>query len=1128
MRPGIKGKLIITLIVTGVIPLIIAISITYFVSISQRREMIGESFQQLSEKARENISLRLTTSIRAIRNLSTLGMTVNYLRNASAMSKLSSEEISKWEITNIEKTWNNLDSEHHLIKGILENNLSRTFNVFRSLGYAFGEILATDDSGRLVAATNKTSDYWQADEDWWQQAYAKGVGRIHLSDATYDESADMFSISVQVPVIDNINSGKLVGIIKGVLDITQVFESVFDIDVGEGSRGILASDKGMVVLSKGMQPLKQKLLPGMLPSTSMGQSGSFVAHIHDGPDMLIGFAKIEINQPEFSFTTPWTVIVYQELDYAYAPVRKMIWIISLPGLALIISFFLLGLYIAKKEFITPLEWITDTVKRVASGDLTKRVQINSKDEMGELAESFNEMVSNLEKRTSLDNISLNMLSHLDLSDVLNLTMETLKNTFDAAFARLWIVDSGDLCDNCTHSAICLDNEKCLHLKVTVGIYAEDEQYLRIPIGGLKVGKIAETKKPSMTNNTYADKDIHNSKWFEEQGLISFVGYPLLVGDELLGVLALSSRHTISQLDFSILGSFANRTAMAIQNADLHSLIRDVNLTLEKKVEERTQELELANIKLKRADQMKSEFLANMSHELRTPLNAIIGFAEVLRDGLCGPLNEDQKASVIDIHESGTHLLRMINDILDLSKVEAGKMELQPEKFSLSESIEDVQSIIRDIVNKKQITLETKVAEDIPEINADPVKFKQIMYNLLSNAAKFTSNGGKITIKTELHDNEFLISVADTGIGIEPGDQDKIFDEFRQLDSSRSRRYEGTGLGLALTKRLVNLHGGQIWVESEGKGKGSTFYFTIPLILPSRLTHIESHESVVEKLHDAAHAQDEAKDKTILIVEDNPQAAQLLRIYMAEAGYETIIASDGELAVEMAKEIKPFAITLDIMLPKKDGWQVMQDLKTIKDTSDIPIIIVSIVDDQSFGFSMGAVGYLVKPIDKDQLMQTLNRIEFSRDSRETPPKVLVIEDKNEDLSLLSAILSNEGIDVLKALDGNTGIQKAIDYHPELIILDLLLPDISGFEVIQNLRQHPEADDIPIIICTIKELTQEDKQALNSKVQSVVYKGIDAKTNLLEAVRKIERFRVNNMAREGETLELQSYNEGDGEQ
>jgi CheY-like chemotaxis protein len=380
-----------------------------------------------------------------------------------------------------------------------------------------------------------------------------------------------------------------------------------------------------------------------------------------------------------------------------------------------------------------------------------------------------------------------------------------------------------------------------------------------------------------------------------------------------------------------------------------------------------------------------------------------------------------------------------------------------------------------------------------------------MYNLLSNAVKFTPENGRITIDARSDGNDILTSITDTGIGIDPEDHEVIFDEFKQLDSSRSRQYEGTGLGLALTKRLVELHGGRIWVESEGLGMGSKFSFTLPAkkqdseVARQREGEYSLPSSQVPSLPSL-----ESSAKTILVVEDNPQAAQLLRIYLTEAGYNTIVATNGDEAVKMAQEVEPFAITLDIMLPEKDGWQVMQDLKGIRATSDIPIIIISVVDDQSLGFSMGAVGYLVKPIDKQQLVYTLKKVELEGKAEDALPSVLIIDDSPEDLRMMEIMLSSEGFGVLKASDGAEGIAKATEEHPDLIVLDLLMPGMSGFDVVKALQEQPETRNIPIIICTVKELTAEDRETLNSKVKSIVQKGEDAKAHLLEAVRKMERF------------------------
>ena len=390
--------------------------------------------------------------------------------------------------------------------------------------------------------------------------------------------------------------------------------------------------------------------------------------------------------------------------------------------------------------------------------------------------------------------------------------------------------------------------------------------------------------------------------------------------------------------------------------------------LELRVQERTRELEVTSERLRKANRAKSEFLANMSHELRTPLNAIIGFSEVLRDGLCGELNQEQLESVLDIHASGEDLLQMINDILDLSKIEAGKMEFQLDIFPFDDILQSIQSVLGNMIEKKGQYLTASVPDDLPHIYADKTRFKQILYNLLSNAVKFTTEGGSIAVTASYDDNQFLFEVEDTGVGIRKEDMENLFKEFVQIDSSYSRQHEGTGLGLALTKKLVQMHRGRIWAESE-YGKGSKFSFALPRILSQKPGEEDAKlKERMERLN-----LQEPDRKTILVVEDNTQVAHLISLYLREAGYNVEIAFDGEEAIQKAISLKPFAITLDIILPKKDGWQVIQALKSHSASADIPVIILTVLDDYDLACAMDVLSYIVKPVDKEQLLKALKKI-----------------------------------------------------------------------------------------------------------------------------------------------------------
>ena len=498
-----------------------------------------------------------------------------------------------------------------------------------------------------------------------------------------------------------------------------------------------------------------------------------------------------------------------------------------------------------------------------------------------------------------------------------------------------------------------------------------------------------------------------------------------------------------------------------------------------------------------ANRAKSEFLATMSHELRTPLNAIIGFSEILRDEILGAVNDDQKELVTDIHTSGNHLLTMINDILDLSKIEAGKMDLQLEHFSVKEAVTEVNTIVNALANRKQIQLSLELDQDV-SIEADKIKFKQILYNLLSNAVKFTDEGGKVTTKFEVSGSALLGSVTDTGVGISPQDRAKLFQPFTQLDASSTRAHSGTGLGLALTNRLIQLHGGKIWVDSE-IDEGSTFSFTFPLHQQEQKVEVAAPD-----ISDSETTAASGGNPTILVAEDNEQAAQLLGIYLTEAGYQVEYAADGEEAIEKAAEIQPFAITLDILLPKKDGWQVLKEMKTKPNLQSIPVIIVSVTEERQLAFGLGAVDHLVKPIDKETLLTSLQSLKLP--SRDGAPRILVVDDDPQTVRLLSTVLTNDGYEVLKVYGGSEAIETAISQSPDLIILDMMMPQVDGFQVVRHLTGDPRTCDIPIIICTALDLTDEDRDRLNGQIQSVIQKTGNVKEELLATIKRIERLRT----------------------
>ncbi len=505
--------------------------------------------------------------------------------------------------------------------------------------------------------------------------------------------------------------------------------------------------------------------------------------------------------------------------------------------------------------------------------------------------------------------------------------------------------------------------------------------------------------------------------------------------------------------------------------------------------------------LARASEMKSQFLANVSHELRTPLNSIIGFSELLKEKSFGKLNDKQAQYVEYINSSGSHLLGLINSILDLSKIEAGRMELVIEEFPITEVLEETMATIRPLAEKRDITLKSKEAPEYPIIRADKGKFKQIMLNLLSNAVKFNVEKGQVTVDWDIteepHGNaveRFLVmSVTDTGMGVREEDVEKLFKEFEQLEPATIKEHGGTGLGLALTKKLVNMHGGHIWVESE-MGKGCTFTVKIP-------QGAEKTEGMAARAPLVTEGYQET-NPSVLVCGESRDINHLLEIYLSTENYDVIKAGDGEELLRKAGQQKPFAIIMGITIPRKDGWEVLKELKGDPETADIPAVIISSANNKELGFALGAVDYLVKPVNKDMLIGSLHRLSFTTKEKRESTKILVVDDEPRVLALLTDILENEGFTVIKAPGGEEAIKAAVEKNPDLMILDLMMPGVSGFDVVDRLKEHPTARNIPVIIFTAKEISEQDKRRLGTNIEKIIQKAGFKKEDLVEEIKRLE--------------------------
>jgi PAS domain S-box-containing protein len=488
-----------------------------------------------------------------------------------------------------------------------------------------------------------------------------------------------------------------------------------------------------------------------------------------------------------------------------------------------------------------------------------------------------------------------------------------------------------------------------------------------------------------------------------------------------------------------------------------------------------QELELRNREVERVTKLKSKFLASMSHELRTPLNAIVGFSDLLGEQTAGQLNDKQKRFVAHIKQGSAHLLQLINDILDLSKIEAGQLELRCENFQIEDALPEVLSTIRPLAMAKTIQIEQKV-ETGQYVYADRVRFKQILYNLLSNAVKFTPKAGRVDIDCRAAGNSVLVSVTDTGIGIRAEDQAVIFEEFRQVEGPAGTTQEGTGLGLAITRRLVEQQGGRISLESEF-GRGSRFTFTLPMG-----TGASGTAPVNEPPSTSIKASESGKP-LILVVDDEVAARELLASYLCSE-YRIAMAESGEEAIKQARQLRPDAITLDVMMPRGNGFETLAALRQVPETASIPIIILSVVDQKQVGFALGAADYLIKPIRKPELLETIQK--FVRPQSDEDEAILLVDDDPRTLELLEETLRSAGYETQSVRSGARALEVLSSKLVSAVLLDLLMPGMDGFEVLRHLREEPTLKELPIFVMTAKNLTAGEMAVLTRETQALFHK------------------------------------------
>ncbi|MCL7487999.1 MAG: response regulator [Desulfobulbaceae bacterium] len=906
-------------------------------------------------------------------------------------------------------------------------------------------------------------------------------------------------------------------------------------------------------------------------------------------------------------------------DSTYATIatlRNRTIAVSVAGIGVII----LLVYVMLSRLVTrPVTELAAKAEQLAQGDLAVSVPVRTSDAIGILGNSFNSMVlsirDQIEFANSLKEAIVDPLFIVDLDMVVvymneacaQLTGFTQEETAGKLTCRE--IFHSDICDiNCPVQHCFSDGNPVKGITTTIVARNGEEIPIMTSASALKdaggrivgavevckdISSVLEAERLQYVRKT-AEHEEEQRKYLEKRAAA------------LLDVLARASEGNLKVRvepagQEGVMDKLAHHTNHMLDNLEklydkISSFSRELELEVAKRtmmLRERTLLLEKANRDLRELDRLKSSFLANMSHELRTPMNSIIGYTDLLLDRVDGDINEEQEKSLQKVANNSKHLLQLINDILDMSKIESGKIELAPQETDIRQLIETTATTFKPAIEKKNLTLTFNFNDDLQPVFVDDDKTRQILNNLLSNAVKFTDQGGitiharpsVLGIKPGEQPLFMEICVEDTGIGIKQEDRDKLFDKFSQIDVSSIRQYEGTGLGLSIARGLVVLHKGVIWVQSEF-GKGTRMCFTLPVkkelfdkparpvlepVMAEKLaeyfnkpeetfldeptyggksihcweythcgqTSCPAYESdehrcwlipgthckgtsvatcpekvefckaceVIEQLilgEDDAQAElipdtniQNPGQKSVLVIDDNPEVIELIRKNIGE-DYNVIGLLNSEEAVDRALEIRPDIITLDIMMPRRNGWQVLRDLKNTQEIQDIPVIILSIVDEKNIGFSLGATEYIVKPFDKTILLHKLKNLEKLARIK----KVLVVDHEEATRDLMDDVLSKAGCDTTVKADSAQALAAINDEKFDLIILNLITPDPGAeFDLIGQIKTNEKTKDIPFILITEGDLSPEEIARLNGGIQAILNKGLLTEADLLEELKKI---------------------------
>lgn len=768
------------------------------------------------------------------------------------------------------------------------------------------------------------------------------------------------------------------------------------------------------------------------------------------------------------------------------------YILVLIGIVGIVVAFILS-YVFTQKMRLRISELNYATSQTSAGNFDVHIDATGKDEIGNLGRAFNKMLEELKKNQKAKNEYSDFITLINknasLSEISNAALKKILETCEFLIGALYSIDEDEVSLICSYG-----------MNNTSSVREKNEFYK----------KIISTKK---SIEIFSD----NSLPIVQTGTVDLkINYllllPVIYNNKVIAILEFASLNKPTEEAKDYLEKIQEQLAIGLTNAkavvQLENFVNELKqlndeyqkqnlqvkkqneqlLELSEQLKNKAAELAFQKEKAEESTRLKSQFLASMSHELRTPMNSILGLTELILDkAQLGGKNKERLEVVL---RSGKRLMSLINDILDLSKIEAGKMEIREEDLLLEELIEEVANTATPLALEKGLSFNVKRnCNTRLVLNTDRGKVAQVLINLIGNAIKFTEKG-KIELLVALNtDKELQFTVSDTGIGISDEDKKVIFEEFRQLDGTTSRKFGGTGLGLAISKKILGLLGGKIWVASI-EGEGSVFSFTIPIKYVPVKSIVEPFPINIETLR-------KNSKNPILIIDDDPEVRYTIGQYLISRGYKVIFADSGEAGIKLAVENQPFAITLDLLLPSRDGWSILKELKENSETKNIPVILISIIGDKNLGYGLGAFEYFIKPISAEKLLSTFSKLESLANKR--IQKIVIVDDDELEFDKYKDEFKDDNITIEFIKDSEYAFNKIAEVQPDLVILDLMMPKVDGITLSNKLKSNSKTKHIPIIISTAKDLTEEEHKSLKEIVEDITIKSKGQPLDVLKIVR-----------------------------